>query len=111
MYINKLKFKYLFSQTVITALFLLSPNIEGLPVIEQSIKIKLIINKTVPVFLSYSKWGVNQMFACKGTLCNLLRISGSFPGEAHILVSNVTPLHPLTCGGHRERETSEFRVL
>ena len=33
MYINKLKWKYLFSQTVITALFLLSPNIEGLPVI------------------------------------------------------------------------------
>ena len=35
MYINKLKWKYLFSQTVITALFLLSPNIKGLPVIEQ----------------------------------------------------------------------------
>ena len=33
MYVNKLKWKYLFSQTVITALFLLSHNIEGLPVI------------------------------------------------------------------------------
>ena len=86
MYINKLKWKYLFSQTVITALFLLSPNIKGLPVIEQTIKIKLIINKTVPVFLSYSKWGVNQMLACKRTLCSLLSISVSFPGEAHILV-------------------------
>ena len=86
MYINKLKFKYLFSQTVITALFLLSHNIEGLPVIEQTIKIKLIINKTVPVFLSYSKWGVNQLSACKRTLCSLLSISVSFPGEAHILV-------------------------
>ena len=86
MCINKLKWKYLFPQTVITALFLLSPNIEGLPVIEQTIKIKLIINKTVPVFLSYSKWGVNQLSACKRTLCSLLGISVSFPGEAHILV-------------------------
>ena len=86
MYINKLKWTYLFSQTVITALFLLSPNIEGLPVIEQTIKIKLIINKTVPVFLSYSKRGVNQMLACKGTLYSLLSISVSFPGEAHILI-------------------------
>ena len=84
MYINKLKWKYLFSQTVITALFLLSP--EGLPVIEQTIKIKLIIHKTVPVFLSYNKWGVNQMLTCKGTLCSLLSISVSFPGEAHILI-------------------------
>ena len=86
MYINKLKWKYLFSQTVITALFLLSPNIEGLPVIQQTIKIKLIISKTVPVFLSYSEWGVNQMSACKGTLCSLLSISVCFPGKAHILV-------------------------